>query len=88
VSWDSYIDVRGNRYSVPSKLVGEQVEIRLSLEGEMKVFFDGQVVASHRLKRATEGWITVPAHHRELWERVSVQTRTLEEYEEVSRWNS
>lgn len=88
VSWDSYIDVRGNRYSVPSELVDEHVEVRLSLEGEMKVFFDGQVVASHRLKRASEGWVTVPAHHRELWERVSVHTRTLEEYEEVSRWNS
>jgi hypothetical protein len=88
VGWDSYIDIRGNRYSVPSELVGERVELRLSLEGEVKVLFEGRLVASHRLKQVSEGWSTVPSHHRELWERVSVHTRTLEEYEEVSRWNS
>ena len=88
VGWDSYIDVRGNRYSVPAELVGEQVQARISLDGEVKVWFDGQVVATHRLKRTDEGWATVPAHHRQLWERLAVQTRTLEEYEEVSRWNS
>ena len=30
----------------------------------------------------------VPAHHEELWEQVTVQIQTLEEYEAVSRWNS
>ena len=88
VSWDSYIEVRGNRYSVPAELAGERVEIRLSLEDDVKVFFGEQMVASHRLKRACEGWGTVPAHHQELWRRAGVQTRRLEEYEEASRWNS
>ena len=33
VSWDAYVDVRGNRYSVPAECAGRAVTIRLTLEG-------------------------------------------------------
>jgi hypothetical protein len=31
VSWDGYIEVRGNRYSVPARLTGRTVGVRISL---------------------------------------------------------
>jgi transposase len=32
-AWDGFIDVRGNRYSVPDHLCGQMVEIRINLDG-------------------------------------------------------
>lgn len=32
VSWDGYIEVGGNRYSVPESLCGHPVSIRISLD--------------------------------------------------------
>jgi len=88
VSWDGYVDVRGNRYSVPDELAGKTVEIRLTLDGVLDVFRGEVVVVSHRLRSAREGWVTVPAHHAALWsEALGVQRRSLEVYEEVSAWN-
>lgn len=86
VALDGYVDVRGNRYSVPAHLCGELVAVRISLEGELRVI-DGrdQIVATHRLKPASAGWQTVPAHHERLWQdTLRVQTRDLKDYEEVA----
>jgi hypothetical protein len=33
VAWDGYIEVRGNRYSVPGELCGALVEVRIALDG-------------------------------------------------------
>jgi len=38
VAWDGYIDVRGNRYSVPAALVGQRVLVRIGLDGLLRVF--------------------------------------------------
>jgi transposase len=38
VAWDGYIDVRGNRYSVPAALVGQRVTVRIGLDGLLRVF--------------------------------------------------
>jgi hypothetical protein len=35
VAWDGYIDVRGNRYSVPAELVGQRVAVRIGLDGTL-----------------------------------------------------
>ena len=35
VGWDAYVNVRGNRYSVPSAYCGQMVTIRLSLDDEL-----------------------------------------------------
>jgi transposase len=84
VSWDAYIEVRGNRYSVPEALVGRRVSIRISLEGVLSIADGDRVVAQHTLRSAAEGWVTVPEHHRALWEAVRVEQRPLTHYEEVA----
>jgi transposase len=84
VGWDGYIEVCGNRYSVPSRLCGSQVTIRLSLDGVLSVSAEGIKVAEHRLRPVKEGWATIPAHHRQLWtETLQVERRDLSIYQEV-----
>jgi len=88
VAWDSYIEVRGNRYSVPSDLVNQQVAIRISLDDLLKVYHAGKLVASHHLQAAQEGWVTVPEHHAKLWdEALQVEQRPLDIYQEVAQWS-
>jgi hypothetical protein len=89
VNWDGYIDVRGNRYTVPDHLCGETVAIRISLDGRLTVFADETKVAEHWLRSAREGWVAVPSHHSRLWhEALAVERRDLRVYEEVAQWNS
>jgi transposase len=88
VGWDSYIDVHGNRYSVPSQHAGQRVTIRISLDDELRVYADEQLVASHILRDKHQGWVTVPEHHASLWQStLHVEQRPLEIYEEVATWN-
>ena len=84
VHWDGYIDVRGNRYSVPSNLCGRDVLVRISLDGRLSVYADDIRVAEHVLRSTTDGWGSVRDHHQGLWQSTfSVQKRDLSVYEEV-----
>lgn len=84
VGWDGYIDVRGNRYSVPSHMCGAWVTVRIGLDGLLSVYADDLKVAEHRLRPRQQGWVSVPAHHDELWrDTLQVQRRSLSIYEEV-----
>jgi len=85
VGWDGYIEVRGNRYSVPDGYCGQAVVIRLSLDDELTVYTAaGDTIAYHRLQAPQAGWHTVPEHHAALWQQtLSVQQRDLSVYEEV-----
>jgi transposase len=84
VSWDAYIDVRGQRYSVPTQVAGRPVQIRLSLDGDLTVYDGEQLVASHRVVPDGSGWVTVPEHHARLWaQTLAVEQRPLAVYEEV-----
>lgn len=88
VSWDGYVDVRGNRYSVPGQLCGRPVIARVALDGRLRVFADDVLVVEHLLRPAQEGWVTVPAHHADLWRQaVAVQRRDLAVYAEVAGCN-
>jgi transposase len=94
VAWDSYIDVCGNRYSVPVQHAGATVEIHIGLDGSLRVYdpLDPTPaklpVASHILRSAQEGWVTVPEHHAALWDStLQVEQRPLTVYEEAMRWN-
>jgi len=88
VAWDGYIDVRGNRYSVPSTLVGRTVRIHIGLEETLKIYQGETLVAEHRLRPVAQGWSSVPAHHAPLWqETLQVQRRSLTVYQEVATWN-
>ena len=85
VSWDAYIEVRGRRYSVPAHLAGRAVQIRLTLDGELAVYEDEHIVASHRVVAGERDWVTVPAHHEALWaQTLEVERRPLAVYEEVA----
>ncbi len=84
VSWDSYIDVRGNRYSVPAELVGQRVAVRIGLDGTLRVYQAETLVARHTLRSRQEGWSTVAEHHDALWKDVNVEQRSLATYEEVA----
>jgi transposase len=83
VSWDSYIEVRGNRYSVPAELVGQRVAVRIGLDDTLRVYQDELLVAKHALRSKQEGWSTVPEHHAALWKDLHVEQRSLSVYEEV-----
>lgn len=84
VSWDGYIEVRGNRYSVPERCCGQPVSIRITLDDELRIYSNEQLVTSHRLRPASSGWQTVPEHHAPLWQQVNrVEHRPLSAYEEL-----
>jgi hypothetical protein len=85
VAWDGYIDVRGNRYSVPPARVGQRVAVRIGLEGLLRIFWAEQLVASHQLKSRQAGWGTIPEHLAEMWQStLQVEQRSLAVYEEVA----
>ena len=89
VAFDGYVEVRGNRYSVPDRLCGQRVAVRITLDGQLTVFdAKDRVVAEHRLTPAHAGWVTAPAHHQRLWdETLKVERRDLAVYAEVASWN-
>ena len=88
VSWDGYIDVRGNRYSVPSQLCGQRVQIRIGMDQRLRVYADEELAVDCLLRPRSEGWVTVPEHHHALWqEALQVERRPLTVYEEVTSWN-
>jgi transposase len=87
-SWDGYVDVRGNRYSVPDELRGRAVACRIDLAGHLTVYGGEIGVTAHRLRPAEEGWVTVPEHHAALWaDTLGVERRSLAVYEEVGAWS-
>jgi transposase len=88
VSWDAYIEVRGNRYSVPAALAGQPVAVRIGLDARLRVYAGEQLVASHTLQTAQKGWVTAPEHHAALWQQtLGVEHRALSVYEEAATWN-
>jgi transposase len=88
VGWDGYVDVRGNRYSVPSELAGQRVRVHIGLDEQVRIYADGLLAASHRLRSVQEGWVTVAAHHAQLWQAtLQVERRPLQVYEEVVTWS-
>jgi transposase len=85
VGWDGYVDVNGNRYSVPSNLCGQTVTVRIGLEGTLRIYQGEKLVATHTLKDKSAGWSTIPEHHADLWKDLpSVEQRSLATYAEVA----
>jgi len=87
-SWDGYIHVCGNRYSVPIKLAGETVVVRIGLDDEIRVYHQDQLVTRHRLQSSELGWVTIAEHHAALWQStLKVEQRPLDTYQEASQWS-
>jgi len=84
-AWDGYIEVRGNRYSVPATLAGQRVSIRIGLDGLLRIYQAETMIASHTLKDRQAGWGTLPEHRNEMWRNTlpQVEQRALAVYEEV-----
>jgi transposase len=88
VAWDSYIDVGGNRYSVPTTLAGQRVTVRIGLDASLRIYHAEQLVATHTLQSRQQGWVTVSDHHAALWQStLNVEERDLAVYAEVAQWN-
>jgi transposase len=93
VGWDGYINVRGNRYSVPASLAGQTVTVCIGLDNTLRVYGGaspdlGNLVANHNLRSADQGWSTVPEHHAELWQNtMKVEKRSLDTYAEAATWS-
>jgi len=84
-AWDGYIEVRGNRYSVPVSVAGQRVAVRIGLDGLLRIYQADHVVASHTLRSRQEGWSTLAEHRAEMWKTTlpQVEQRSLVVYEEV-----
>lgn len=85
-SWDGYVELRGRRYSVPAAYCGTPVNVRLSLAGEITIWNEQtQCIATHQYAAgAARDWVSVPAHHRPLWEQtLKVERRPLTTYQEA-----
>jgi len=48
------------------ELAGSSVAVRIGLEGLLRVYQGDRLVASHLLRSAGQGWVTVPEHHASL----------------------
>ncbi len=58
------------------------------LDDTLRVYHAEQLVAYHTLRRADQGWSTVPEHHADLWSAaLQVERRPLQTYAEVLPWN-
>jgi hypothetical protein len=89
VSWDGYVEVRGNRYSVPDNLVGQVVTVWIGLDERLRVYAGEQLVAQHQLQARSQGWVSLPGHHAQLWcDALRAEQRTLDVYEEAATWKS
>ena len=63
VDMNGYVNIDTNRYSVPERLVGKQVEVHKSWE-RLTVFFGDKKVADHpRCIDRRDGKIKLPGHH-------------------------
>jgi hypothetical protein len=84
-AWDGYIEVRGNRYSVPASVAGQRVRVRIGLDGLLRIYQGESLIASHTLKSRQAGWSTQPEHRAEMWKTTlpQVEQRSLVVYEEV-----
>lgn len=88
VGWDGYVNVRGNRYSVPAVVMGQTVQVRLSLDDTIRIWWQDRLVATHHRQPISAGWVTVAEHHAPVWQQaVQVDVRSLAQYEEVVEWS-
>jgi hypothetical protein len=64
------------------------VTIRIGLDDTLRVFHGERLQAYHDLRTADQGWVSVPEHHRQLWQdALQVERRSLTVYQEVAAWS-
>jgi hypothetical protein len=65
VACDAYVSYRTNRYSVPWRVVGQEVLLR-EIDGHLEITRDGERLARHRLCPGRYQIITIAAHHADM----------------------
>jgi transposase len=65
VAKDAYVSYRANRYSVPWRVVGQEVWLR-EVDGQLEIRRDGERLALHSLCTGRHQLITVAAHHQDM----------------------
>ena len=79
VDVEGYVTLDTNRYSVPERLVGKQVELHKTWD-RLLVFFKRQKVADHpRLINKRDGRITAPDHHKSRSRKTALEAPSKEE---------
>ena len=66
VAHDALVDVDTVRYSVPHRLVREHVDVAVG-EGEVRIYFGGELVATHARSEEPFAHVTQAAHYAGLW---------------------
>jgi hypothetical protein len=61
------IAYEGNRYSVPARLVGQQLTLKEDFDGTLHLFADSEEVAVHSRLRGRGQFSIVKEHHAPLW---------------------
>jgi hypothetical protein len=65
------------------------VRVRIGLDEQVRVYAQEQLVVTRQLQPRSQGWVSVPGHHRQIWQSVlKVEQRPLEVYEEAATWKS
>lgn len=65
VAWDGYVELRGNRYSVPDHLCSQPLTARIGLDDTVALYdANDTLVGEHCLQPASARWVRVPEHHR------------------------
>jgi len=68
---DCLVSWHGNRYSVPTHLVGKTVEVKQPIDDQtIKIYHLGEMVAIHRILPGKGQWSIDPAHFRGLTHKV------------------
>ena len=82
---DCYINVQGNRYSVPSIAAQQTVSIRIGLDRQLRVYdMNDRWLATHLLSDEKNRWACNREHHQPLYQAVHVETRDLSQYGEIA----
>jgi len=68
VTADCSVEVDGNAYSVPWRLIGERVTVTVT-GAELRVLHAGQEVARHALRAGRHGRVADPAHFADIGRR-------------------
>jgi hypothetical protein len=80
-----YVNLDVNRYSVPDRLVGKQVEVHKYLE-RVSIYFKGQLVADHARFIGQQGKTrTKPGHHKPLGQQGKIRMAVCEEEQLLRR---
>ena len=62
--------------------------VRIELDSQLGIYHSDELIVIHRLQPASQGWVTVPGYHHDLWRNaLQVERRRLDVYKAVATWS-